>query len=291
MYDKFYKGSIINCEKRLADLKNTPFSHKTVLITGAGSGLGRALALHFAEKSWKLVVADSNLVTAQETQDMIQSKGGKAFAAEVDVRDKQQLEQLRKKVKEQYGTIDVLINNAGVSGGGEFDSLERETLDWLFDINFFGVVNGYQAFASELKQLDRAQVINIASFAAIANPPASGAYNASKAAVVSFSETIRGELAHTNVGVTVVCPSFFRTNLLKYFRSNEDKVKKVADRLMEKSSLNAQQVAAIIYDKAMANQFMVIPHKESQWHYRIKRWFPEFFFKKIKKMTRYLVAK
>ncbi|WP_195758333.1 SDR family NAD(P)-dependent oxidoreductase [Kangiella sp. HZ709] len=273
----------------MSKLESRPFEFKTVVITGAGSGLGKALAHQFATQGWQLVLSDSNLESVNETLAEVKGQGATAIAAKADVTNTDELATLRQQAFESFKGIDVLINNAGVSAGGEFDTVDRATLDWAFNINFFGVVNGYQAFAQDLKQCSRAHVVNIASFAAIANPPASGAYNASKAAVVSFSETIRGELAYSPVGVSVVCPSFFRTNLLKDLRSNEDKVKKVASKLMDKSPLNADDIAKIIYQSVMDNRFKVIPHKDSTMHDRIKRWFPEFFFNKIKKMTRYLV--
>ncbi len=269
--------------------KQNSFQNKTALITGAGSGLGRALSQEFAAKGWNIAICDVNLDGAKGTQELLKDFAIKAEVYEMDVQNVEQIAQVKAQINNDLGAVDLLINNAGIGDSGTLEKVAMEDFKRLIDINLYGVVNGYQAFVGDMKKAPRAHVVNIASFAAIANPPASAAYNISKAAVVSASETMRVELSRTNVGVSVVCPAFFKTNLLDSFAERDDKVKMVAKKLMERSPTQAKDVSEAIYQAVMNDQFMVIPHKDSKMQYRVKRWLPELFHKLISKKAVHLI--
>lgn len=258
-------------------------TQKRVLITGAGSGLGRALAQRFASDGYRVAVADIDDDRAQETVDLISMSGRVAEAFHLDVRKESDFADLAAHLEKNWGGIDVLINNAGVSSAGRLDETSTEDWQWMLDINLMGVVQGCRHFIPLLTQSaqtgNQAHIVNIASFAAIAQLPGMATYNVAKTAVVSLSETLRAELLDQNIGVSVACPSFFKTNLLDSFRGPDDGVKKLVGKFMERSAITADDVADQIFAAVQKNRFLVITHGESRQHWRIKRASPELYFR------------
>lgn len=184
-----------------------------MMITGAGSGLGREIALRWARDGWRLALADVNEAGLAESLKLVREAGGDGFTQRCDVRDYSQLTALAQSCEEKFGGIDVIVNNAGVASGGFFGELSLEDWDWQIAINLMGVVKGCKAFLPLLER-SKGKIVNIASMAALMQGPAMSNYNVAKAGVVALSESLLVELALVEVGVHVVCPSFFQTNLL-----------------------------------------------------------------------------
>ena len=135
--------------------------------------------------------------------------------------------------RREWGGLDLLVNNAGVAGGGRIERCSLEDWQWIFDVNLFGVVRGTRAFVPMLKAQGSGRIVNTASLAGLVHPPGMGSYNAVKAAVVAFSETAAHELAPYGVGCTAVCPSYFRTNLMSSMRGGDADLAAQITRLVE----------------------------------------------------------
>jgi NAD(P)-dependent dehydrogenase (short-subunit alcohol dehydrogenase family) len=255
-----------------------------IVITGSGSGLGRALALDYARAGWRVAVLDRNGDSAAAVAGEIEAAGGKALAFTCDVTDGAAVAEAATAIGRGWHGLDLLVNNAGIAGSGTV--VETPDQDWrrIMEVNLFGVVTVCRAFIPAMIRAGSGHVVNIASAAGFASPPGVAAYNVSKAAVISLSETLRVELAPHGVGVSVVCPSFFKTNLLDEFSGSEES-RQMAQRLMEKSSLDADDVARLIRRGVGKREFMIVPHAEARGVLLLKRLSPNLFFSAIRKGT------
>ncbi|MFK7887239.1 MAG: SDR family NAD(P)-dependent oxidoreductase [Gammaproteobacteria bacterium] len=262
----------------------------TVVITGAGSGLGRALAQAWATRGWQVVATDRDGGAAATTVRSLAGSAAHLHAA-LDVTRNADFEALVATLDEQSVDVDVMVNNAGVAGAGLLTSTPLEHWDQVLDINLLGVVRGCRAFASKMTARKTGHIVNIASFAAIANAPAMSTYNVTKAGVVALSETLRTELNDDNIGVTVVCPSFFETNLLEDAAGFGIDIKSVGRKLMSQSPISADDVAVSILNAVEAKSFMCIPHRDARWLYRLKRFAPETFARIMVKKARGMLRK
>lgn len=254
-----------------------------VLITGAGSGLGRALAQRYAAAGDCVCVADVALERAHETVALL--GGGAHFAAHVDIASDDSFAALRTDVLQRWPQVDVLVNNAGVASGGGLLSASMDQWRWMLDLNLLGVVRGCRTFVPDFVARNGGQVINVASFAGLAGAPNIMTYGVAKAGVVMLSEQLRAEMHRHRVRVSVVCPSFFKTNLLDNFRDDgDDGMRRAAKRLMEQSKDTAESVAAHVVAAADRGEFMILPTRGEAARWRLKRWFPGFYFKKLMQM-------
>jgi NAD(P)-dependent dehydrogenase (short-subunit alcohol dehydrogenase family) len=253
-------------------------NNKTVVITGASSGLGKATALAFARRGWQIAVADINQERGDEAVEEIKALGSQAFFQHCNVTKSEDIQALHDRCLEEWPQIDVLINNAGiVSALGAIDKVPMVEWQRAMDINLMGVVRGCSIFARTFKEQGAGHIVNIASIAGLITIPGMGSYSASKAAVVSVSEMLRAELKHKNIGVTVVCPSLFRTNLSESLMNAKEGQQEVIDQQMEKSSMTAEDIAEKIVSAVKSNQFMLLPHKTSWFHWGVKRLSPSLY--------------
>ncbi|MEF3114421.1 SDR family oxidoreductase [Streptomyces chrestomyceticus] len=191
------------------------FGGQLVLVTGAASGIGRATAFAFAEAGARVVAVDRDAEGAARTADLARLVGApQAWAETVDVSDETAMEKLADKVAAEYGTVDVLVNNAGIGLSGSF--LSTTTEDWkkVLDVNLWGVIHGCRLFGRQMAERGQGgHIVNIASAAAFQPSKILSAYGASKAAVLMLSESLRAELAGQGIGVTAVCPGIVNTNI------------------------------------------------------------------------------
>ena len=197
-------------------------SNKMVAITGAGSGIGRALAIHCADLGASLAISDVNDAALAETASMARAKQPRVHTAHVDVGQRDAIYAWADQVKREAGEVDVIVNNAGVSLSQTILQMRDEDFFWLMNINFWGVVHGTRAFLPQLMTRPEAHVVNISSVFGLIAVPTQGAYNASKFAVRGFTEALRQELAATNVRVTSVHPGGIKTNIVKNGRHFQD---------------------------------------------------------------------
>lgn len=191
---------------------------RVAVITGAGSGIGRAIALALARRGCHLALTDINEAGACDTAAMAQALGVRSTVHQLDVANREAVANLPAAVLRAQGQVDLVINNAGVALAGNFDQVSEEEFDWLMAINFEGVVRMTRAFLPLLRSRDEARLVNVSSLFGLISPPGQAAYSASKFAVRGFSNALRHELAGTNVGVTVVHPGGVATSIARSAR-------------------------------------------------------------------------
>jgi NAD(P)-dependent dehydrogenase (short-subunit alcohol dehydrogenase family) len=186
------------------------------VVTGAASGIGRALALRLAQEGVSLAVADVRAEALDETAQMLKPAGSsprKVTTHVVDVADKERVAAFAREVVEAHGRASLLINNAGVGLFGTAEQLSIEDIEWLMGVNFWGVVHGVKHFLPILRREPQAHIVNISSVFGIVGPAGHSAYAASKFAVRGFTEALRHELFGGPIRVSVVHPGGVKTNI------------------------------------------------------------------------------
>jgi NAD(P)-dependent dehydrogenase (short-subunit alcohol dehydrogenase family) len=261
-----------------------------IMITGAGSGLGREIALRWAREGWQLALSDISDEGLQETLKLAREAGGDGFVQRCDVRDYSQLTAFAQACEQKLGGIDIIVNNAGVASGGFFGELSLEDWDWQIAINLMGVVKGCKAFLP-LIEASKGKIINIASMAALMQGPAMSNYNVAKAGVVALSESLLVELREQEVGVHVVCPSFFQTNLMDSFRGPTPAMKAQVGKLLESSPISASEIADYIYQQVGAGEFMILPHEQGRMAWQVKQKNPQLIYDEMATMAEKMRAK
>lgn len=260
---------------------------KRIFITGGASGLGLALARRYAAAGWRVCIADRNEEAGAVAAAELKEKSPDAFFLAVDVTRDQALQDAANELMARWGGVDVVVNNAGVAQAGAIEDVTLADWQWIMDINLMGVVRGCRAFTPLFKQQRYGHFVNVASMAGLLNPPMMASYNASKAAVVALSETLEVELADYAVGVSVVCPSFFRTNLADGMRVTDPRLEAMTRKLLEKGGLSAEDVAEAIFKAVERKQFYVLPHADAFRIWMLKRLLPRStFVRLLEKSTR-----
>jgi NAD(P)-dependent dehydrogenase (short-subunit alcohol dehydrogenase family) len=191
---------------------------RVAVVTGAGSGIGRAIALSLASRGCHLALADIDETGLAQTRELAETAGVRVSRHRLDVANREAVAALPAEVRETHARVDLLVNNAGVALGGYFDQVSEADFDWLMDINFHGVVRMTRAFLPLLQTSDDARIVNISSVFGLISPPGQCAYSASKFAVRGFSNALRHELAGSRVGVTVVHPGGVATAIARKAR-------------------------------------------------------------------------
>jgi NAD(P)-dependent dehydrogenase (short-subunit alcohol dehydrogenase family) len=198
------------------------FDAKVVVITGAGSGIGRALSLNLAARGAVLALTDWDEVGLVETARLVQSgTGGQVRTDKLDVRDRAAMREYADSVRAEFGRVNVIINNAGVALHGDFEEVTYEDFEWVMDVDFWGVVQGTKEFLPHLIDSGDGHVVNISSLFGLLGMPGQTAYNSAKFAVRGFSEALREEMlvARRPVQVTCVHPGGIRTAIARNARA------------------------------------------------------------------------
>jgi NAD(P)-dependent dehydrogenase (short-subunit alcohol dehydrogenase family) len=248
------------------------------VITGAGSGLGRALSLELAGRGARLLLADIDEAGLAITAKLTGAAGAETATVRCDVSSAAEVEALAVSADERMGGTDLVINNAGVAVGGLVGEIPLADWTWIMGVNLWGVVHGCHSFLPRMKRQKSGHVLNIASTAGLIHAPGMGPYNVTKAGVVALSETLAAELVDTGVGVTVLCPTFFKTNIFASSRTTgEDAARAPVDRLMARARIQADGVARYAIDSVAAGRLHALPHEDGRWLWRAKRAAPGFF--------------
>lgn len=231
------------------------------LVTGGASGLGDALCRALVERGDEVLSADVN--------HPAQPVAGVEYVT-LDVRSEDDWAAAHARVLAKWGGLDLLFNNAGVAGGGRVDVAGLDEWQWITEINLFGVVRGVRAFAPMMKRQGSGTIVNTASLAGLVHPAGMGSYNAVKAAVVAFSETMSHELAEYGIKVAVVCPSYFRTPLIENMQGTDVAVGTVIGSLVANSPVSADDIAAAVLSGIEAGDELILPDEAAQVAYGLK---------------------
>jgi short-subunit dehydrogenase len=253
------------------------------VLTGAASGLGRAFALELAGRGARLFLADVDEAGLADTAKQVTARGGTARTLLCDVAKLDDMKRLHAESTAWLSSVDLLINNAGVAVGGAVGEVPVEDWQWITGINQWGVIYGCHLFLPDMKRRKSGHVLNVASIAAFACAGEMGPYNVTKAAVVALSETLAGELASTGVGVTVLCPFFFSTNIAKSARSSASNTVSpdVVEKIMKKTPVQAAEVAKLALRGCDRGRLYVFPHREAKVIATAKRLVPETLLKRL----------
>lgn len=238
---------------------------RRVLVTGGASGLGAALVAAFSARGDRVVATD----LAEHAPDTLPRD---VAYLRLDVTSDDDWAAALAHVEERWSGLDVLVNNAGIAAGGRIDVLTVEDWRLITEINLFGVVRGCRTFTPLFKRQGSGHVVNVASMAGLVHPPVMSSYNAVKAAVVALSETLRHELTPYGVTTSVVCPSFFRTNLASSLSGSDPEVEVSATRLINGSRLSADEVAARVLRGTDRRRPVILTDREGRVAVLAKRW-------------------
>ncbi|RKG93511.1 SDR family NAD(P)-dependent oxidoreductase [Corallococcus terminator] len=252
-------------------------SRPRAVVTGAGSGLGRALCEALAARQARVLVSDVDPTTAEETARRVTERGGEARVFPCDVTNPEAVEALARAAEDAFGGVDLLVNNAGVGAVGDVGDLPLVEWRRVLDVNLWGVIHGCHTFVPRMRKQGTGHVLNIASAAGLIFAPHLAAYNASKAAVVALSETLYAELQPLGLGVTVACPTFFRTNIAASARYSDATLKGMGARLVDGSKIGPEWVAARLLTAVDRNAPHVLPMMDARWFWRMRRWMPGLF--------------
>ena len=259
------------------------FPAKRAFITGAASGLGRAFAKALAVDGWQLGLLDLSAGRLAEVETELCRSAARVSCHAGDVASESFVAESVADFASRAGGLDLMINNAGVAVAGPGDTTPAADWRWIVDINLLGVVWGCQAAAVRMRQAQSGLILNIASSAGFASAPQMSAYNATKAAVISLSETLAAELSGTGVQVSVAMPGFFRTALLETLRAPPD-ASGLARRLMQGSRYDADAAARAILAAAADRKLYVVWPREYRWAWRLKRFFPLWFLRRVESL-------
>jgi NADP-dependent 3-hydroxy acid dehydrogenase YdfG len=236
---------------------------KVVVITGAGSGIGRALAAQAADLGAVLALSDWDEVGLSETADLIRGRSGRMVRTDVlDVRDRRAMHEYAGSVSRELGAVNVIVNNAGVALHGEFEEVAYEDFEWVMDVDFWGVVQGTKAFLPHLVASGDGHVVNVSSLFGLVAVPGQTAYNAAKFAVRGFTEALRQEmlLARHPVEVTCVHPGGIRTAIARNARTTASHDRAAVahhfDTMMAR--LSPERAAQVIWAGVLANRPRVV---------------------------------
>lgn len=268
-----------------------PISHGAyAVVTGAGSGIGREIARELARRGGTVICSDIDLARAEESARLLnEDNPGSAFAVRCDVGIREDVLALASTAVELLGRDpDLIVNNAGVGiGGRTVGAIGFEDWDWAVDINLWGVVNGCETFLPALRTAGRGGIINVASAAAFTAAPSMGPYNVSKAGVLALSETIAAELGGTDIKITVLCPTFVKTNVARDGRIAPDAAG-LTSRLMALTGIEPSRVAVQVLDALDRGRLYVLPQLDANVVWRIKRVLPTVYLRGLRMAGRRL---
>jgi NADP-dependent 3-hydroxy acid dehydrogenase YdfG len=259
---------------------NARFPRKRAFITGASSGLGLELAKALASDGWTLGLFDINVERLAQVEADLSGAGVAVLAYPGDVTQANELTVAVNSFAAASDGLDVMINNAGVASGGSLMEISLEDWRWICDINFMGVVHGCRAAVPHLQRNGNGLLINVASAAGFVSAPGMAAYNATKAAVMSLSETLASELQEVGTQVSVVMPTFFQTNLLESLRGPETS-RAFAAAMMQASGYGAAEVARDILDRAGSGKLYIVLPASARGLWHLKRWAPTLFHRLV----------
>jgi NADP-dependent 3-hydroxy acid dehydrogenase YdfG len=274
------------------------FKEKVAVITGAGSGMGRYLAILLARDGADVCVCDVNEKTLNETVIMLRKYNVSVSSHLLDVSDKESIEALPQKVIDQHGKVDLVFNNAGVGSGSYFQDMNKDNWDWVMGINFEGVVNSTRAFIPHMINNSEAAIVNTSSIFGMVAIPGQSVYHATKFAVRGFTESLALEMKQTNPNLQIHCvhPGHIGTNIatsarisdedfdktqarMSIFNRNPPKTKQEMGELFKEGGMHPSKAAKIILDGVKKNNSRIFVGLDAKLLDLSQRLFPKHYHK------------
>jgi len=245
---------------------------KVAAVTGAASGLGRAMALAYADEGMHVALGD--VADASDTFAQVESRGVSALSMKLDVSQAAEVEAFAEKTAKDLGGVHLVCNNAGVSPLGSAWEMSAGDWQWIMGVNLWGAIHGVRSFAPRLIAQDEGHIVNTASVAGIINPPGTAAYNVTKHAVVALSETLYHDLRERNsrVGVSVLCPAYVPTGIADSERNRPAGIEPTAKtqetltreamlrKAVSSGRLSADDVARAVVQAVKDERFYILTH-------------------------------
>lgn len=260
---------------RVADMEN--LAGKVAVVTGAGSGIGKALSRAFVAEGMKVVLAELDEVRLRNVESELAESGGDVLPVICDTALEESVQSLAQRALDHYGAAHVLCNNAGVVGTGDPWTGPMSVWEWVVGINLYGVIHGIRAFLPIMQEQAEGHIVNTASMAGLMALPGAAPYNVTKHGVVALSEGLFIELKSSGspVGVSVLCPGFVKTELMEKMTwadrlgsqpaSTTNPMGQMVDQMLREgveSGMSADDVAARVLDAIRAEQFWILTHSE-----------------------------
>lgn len=258
------------------------FQGKVAVITGAASGIGRALAQRCVQEGMKVVLADIEEGALNATATALQAQGATVLGVRTDVAQAAEVAALAQRTLESFGAVHLLFNNAGVAAGGPLWEMSLQDWEWVLGVNLWGVVHGIRTFVPLLlQQGSEAHIVNTASIAGLVSTPGLGVYNVTKHSVVTLSETLYQELQQTGapVHVSVLCPGWVNTRIHQAERNRPPALRNQAtggaanpsadgiDQAMEEAIQNGlppEEIATQVFAAIRERRFYILTHPPFQ---------------------------
>ena len=269
------------------------FNGCVAVVTGAGSGIGRQLAYQLADAGAQLAISDIVAENLEETRQHVEQKGAKVEAQLLDVADQNAVFDYAAQVKQQFGKVNLVINNAGVGlSSGSLLTTDIDDFRWLMEINFFGVLSGTKAFLPILEEAEWGHIVNVSSLFGLIAVPSQTAYNASKFAVRGLTEALRHELEMlgSTVSCTSVHPGGVKTNIARYSRwvdpgdeGSVEKREKVLNSFDQMARTTPESAAAQILEAVLKNKFRLLIGADAKIIDKLQRLFPTLYIKPLKR--------
>ncbi len=258
------------------------YNNSVAVITGAGSGIGRALSIHLASSGADVAISDINSDSLQETADMLSTFDVRVLASVLDVSDEVAVFEYAQSVQDHFGRVNLVINNAGAALSGDFAKTSLEDFKWQMGVNFWGVAYGTKAFLPILEQAEWGHIVNISSIFGIIASPGASAYNASKFAVRGMTEALRIELdaAGSSVSCTCVHPGGVKTNIVRKARTVRDNSpgakskEELAAHFDQVAKTTPEKAAQVILKAAARNKKRVLVGADAWLLDKVQRLFP-----------------
>jgi NAD(P)-dependent dehydrogenase (short-subunit alcohol dehydrogenase family) len=244
---------------------------RTAVITGAASGLGRSLALVLARKGCRIGVADINSEGAEETLKLVVQAGGNGEVFTLDVSKPEEVEAMADHFFRIWGGVDLLVNNAGVAVSGFVGDIPLINWEWIMSINFWGTLHGCHSFIPRMKAQGGGYILNVSSSAGLLSLAEMSPYNVSKASIIALSETLKEELGSNNIGVTVLCPMYFKSHLVDGLRYVDEFEKEFTNAAIDSARMTSDQIAEAAVKAVEKGKLYCVPQRSGRILWAIKR--------------------